>query len=227
MSDHDQHHHPGHHHDADELRHRWTAENWDERYSQKPSLWSGQVNGAVEEEVAGLEPGTALDVACGEGGDVLWLAEHGWQVEGVDVSQVALDRAAAQASARGLQERISWQQRDVLSWRPPASTYDLVSAVFLHLTADLRRSVYGALAGAVRPGGSLLVVAHHPSDLETTVGRPPEPELFVTAEELAEELALGPDWRVVTTSSRPKTARDSDGREVTVHDAVLRIVRDA
>ena len=210
---------------TDELRDRWTAESWDERYGQKPTLWSGKVNAALEEEVSVLEPGAALDVACGEGGDALWLAEHGWRVEGVDVSQVALDRASAQAELRGVQDRVSWRQRDVLVWRPPASTYDLVSVVFLHLTPDFRREVYGALAGAVRPGGTFLVVAHHPSDLDTTVGRPPERELFFTAEELAADLGHG--WSILTASSRPKVALDGEGRAVTVHDTVLRAVRDS
>ena len=111
----------------------------------------------------------------------------------------------------------------MLSWRPPAASYDLVSVTFLHFPPDLRTSVYGALADAVRPGGSFLVVAHHPSDLETTVGRPPEPELFFTPEELVGD--LDGDWDVVTATRRPKTAKDADGHEVTVHDTVLRAQR--
>jgi 2-polyprenyl-3-methyl-5-hydroxy-6-metoxy-1,4-benzoquinol methylase len=207
----------------EDLSHRWTAENWDRRYAEKPALWGGHVNAAVEEETAGLTPGRALDVACGEGGDSLWLAEQGWQVDGIDVSQVALDRARARAEAQSLQERVSWQQRDVLAWRPPESTYDLVTVTFLHFPPELRRRVYAALAAAVRPGGSFLVVAHHPSDLETTVRRPPEPELFFTADDLVADLEG--EWTVATASSRPKTAVDADEREVTVHDTVLRAVR--
>ena len=216
--------HEHHHHTAEELRDRWTAENWDERYSQHPSLWSGHVNAALEEEATGLVPGTALDLPCGEGGDALWLAEHGWTVEGADVSSVALDRAAAQAQARGQADRISWRQRDVLTWRPAEPAYDLVSVTFLHLTPDIRPGVHRALASAVRPGGSFLVVAHHPSDLETTVGRPPERDLFFTPEEVAADLGEG--WSVASARVRPRTARDAEDREVTVHDTVLRAVRE-
>jgi 2-polyprenyl-3-methyl-5-hydroxy-6-metoxy-1,4-benzoquinol methylase len=215
--------HQHHQHTAEELRDRWTAESWDQRYREKPALWSGHVNAAVEEEVAGLPPGTALDLPCGEGGDALWLAEHGWQVEGADVSPVALGRAAAQASARGLEGSIIWSVRDVLTWQPPAPAYDLVSVTFLHLTPDIRPQVHRALASAVLPGGSFLVVAHHPSDLETTVGRPPEVELFCTPEQVAGDLGEG--WTVASARVRPKTARDAEGREVTVHDTVLRAVR--
>ncbi len=207
----------------DDRMDRWTAENWDRRYGEKPSLWSGHVNAALEEEVGSLTPGTALDVACGEGGDALWMAERGWQVEAVDVSRVALDRAAAQAEARDLQGRVSWQQRDVLAWQPPPSTYDLVSVTFLHFPVELRTRVYAGLAAAVRPGGSFLVVAHHPSDLVTTVRRPPEPDLFFTPEDLTAD--LGDEWDVVSARVRPKSARDGDDREVTVHDTVLRAHR--
>ena len=74
---------------------RWDATFWDERYATSPALWSGHVNAVVADEAGRLAPGTALDVGCGEGGDALWLAERGWQVLGVDVSRVALERAAA------------------------------------------------------------------------------------------------------------------------------------
>src|SRR5205085_8196577 len=119
----------------------------------------------------------ALDVGCGEGGDALWLAEHGWQVVGVDVSQVALDRAAARAGETGLADRTTWEQRDLLRWSPPAATYDLVTACFIHLAAGDRQAVYAALADAVVPGGTFLVAAHHPSDADV-VDRPPHAELY-------------------------------------------------
>ena len=122
----------------------------------------------------------------------------GWQVVGVDVSQVALDRARAQAEARGLADRVDWQRRDLLEWRPPEASYDLVSVTFLHMPPGMRAAVYDALAAAVRPGGSFLVVAHHPSDLDTSVGRPPEPDLFFTPDELVG--ALDDEWSVETAS---------------------------
>ncbi len=94
--------HDGHHqHGAEPSTDRWSAEFWDDRYGSMPTLWSGHVNAVVRTETASLSPGTALDVGCGEGGDALWLAERGWRVEGVDVSQVALDRAARRAHEAG------------------------------------------------------------------------------------------------------------------------------
>ncbi|GAA5144654.1 class I SAM-dependent methyltransferase [Pseudonocardia eucalypti] len=74
-----------------------SAEYWDERYGQREQLWSGEPNGPLVVEVSGLAPGRALDVGCGEGGDAIWLARRGWRVTAMDISQVALDRAAEAA----------------------------------------------------------------------------------------------------------------------------------
>ncbi len=201
---------------------RWDADFWDERYASAPALWSGHVNAVVRDETADLAPGRALDVGCGEGGDALWLAGRGWQVTGVDVSRVALQRAAERAEAVGLASRTTWEQRDVLSWTPPAGAFDLVSVAFIHLAAGDRAGAYAGLAAAVAPGGTFLVVAHHHSDVGV-VPRPDDPGLWFTAEELA--AGLGPGWDVLVAEARPRQGRHPDGHEVTLHDTVLRARR--
>lgn len=200
---------------------RWTPGFWDERYRSKPALWSGNANAVVISETGDLASGRALDVGCGEGGDALWLAGRGWQVDGIDISQVALDRAAVHAAAAGadVAGRITWERRDLLTWTPPAASYDLVSVPYFHLPPAVRVPVYAGLAAAVAPGGTFLVVAHHPSDIGV-VPRPPEPDLFFTPEDLADELDEG--WEVVTAEARARPGRHPDGYDVTLHDTVLR-----
>lgn len=213
-------HHDDQHSDPEEMP-RWDAAFWDDRYSSSDALWSGHVNAVVRDEVAGLPAGQALDVGCGEGGDALWLAGQGWQVLGIDVSKVALDRAAAHARTTGLDAMTTWEHRDLLAWAPPAETYDLVSVAFVHLAGDSRREVYAGLAAAVAPGGTFLVAAHHPSDLGV-VPRPPHPELFFTAEDLVHDLRDGPgEWEVVTAEARSRTGAHPDGHDVTLHDTVV------
>jgi SAM-dependent methyltransferase len=199
---------------------------WDERYRSRPLLWSGRPNLQLVAEVEGLPPGTALDVGAGEGADAIWLAQRGWRVTAVDLSPVALERAAAHAAEAGpeVAARIDWQQRDILEWEPPAGRYDLVSTQYLHLPPALRRSFFERLAASVGPGGTLLVVGHHPSDLQTSVPRPPMPELFFTGEEVAAALE-GPEWEVVADAAVPYEVEDPDGRLVVVHDTVFRARR--
>ena len=84
--------------------------------------------------------------------------------------------------------------------------------------------MFRRLAAAVAPGGTLLIVGHHPSDLQTTVPRPPLPELFYTGDDIV-GLLDDADWTIVTNAASPRTATDPDGNAVTVHDSVLRAAR--
>ncbi len=194
---------------------------WEERYRSKTGVWSGRPNPHLVAEAAELTPGTALDVGAGEGADAHWLAERGWRVTAVDFSTTALQRAAARAEALGadVAHRLNWVYAD-LTTGPIEGHFDLVTAHFMHLPEPQRGVLHARLAAAVAPGGSLLIVGHHPSDLQTTVPRPPVPELFFTAEEIA--ASLDPDeWDVVVAEARARVATDPDDREVTIHDAVL------
>ncbi len=201
---------------------------WEDRYRSQDAIWSGRPNAVLVDEIGDVTPGLALDVGSGEGADAIWLAERGWRVTAVDISGTALSRARGHAEGRGahVAGRIEWLRRDVLGWVPAAGSYDLVSAQYMHLPPAERRDLFARLADAVRPGGILLIVAHHPSDLETSMRRPRMPELFFTAEEVAASLDPG-SWDVLAADARPHAATDPDGREVTVHDTVLKARRAA
>ncbi len=127
---------------------------WDARYASRERIWSGEPNRQLVAEAASLAPGRALDVGSGEGADALWLAERGWRVTAVDVSPVALERAAARAAEHGdeVASRVAWEQADVRTWSPPVAAYDLVSAQFLHPGPDVRPQVVRRLAAADRAG---------------------------------------------------------------------------
>ena len=202
-------------------------EFWAERYRSARRVWSGNPNPQLVAEVAGLPPGRALDVGCGEGADAIWLARAGWTVVAADISGVALGRAAQHArdADPAAAERIEWRQADLLAQPPEAGSFDLVSAQFMQLPPEPRTRLLTALAAAVRDGGTLLVVGHHPSDLSTGVPRPPMPELFYIAEEIAG--LLDDSWTVTTCEARPRTASTPDGEEVTIHDTVLVATRTA
>ena len=202
------------------------AASWDERYRSQGQLWSGSPNPHLVSEASGLSPSTALDAGCGEGADAIWLAEHGWQVTAVDFSAVALERGAARAREMGaaLAERITWHHADLTEWVPTAAAYYLVSAQFMQLPRAQRESLFRRLAASVAPGGTLLIVGHHPSDLQTTVRRPRLPALFYTGSDVA--ALLDPDgWDIIVNAARERQVMDPDDRSVAVHDTVLRAQR--
>jgi SAM-dependent methyltransferase len=217
--------HSHHHHPAPGLGETdvFDAAFWDARYASAPAIWSGEPNPQLVTEAAELTPTTALDVGCGEGADAVWLAALGWQVTALDISRVALDRAAAHARAAGpeVAGRITWQQADLTEGVALTGTYGLVSAHFMQLPPPQRNALYRALAALVAGGGTLLIVGHHPSDLETAAHlRPHHPELMFTADEIAALLDPA-EWQIVTAEARSRSVIDADGRDVDVKDAVL------
>jgi SAM-dependent methyltransferase len=196
-------------------------EYWEERYRTAPAVWSGEPNRQLVAEAAELPPGTALDAGSGEGGDAVWLARRGWRVTAVDFARTALDRGAQAAQGAGVADRIEWVRADLLSWTPP-ERYDLVSAQFFHLAPPERATVFATLAGAVAPGGRLLLVGHDVSDLDSGAHRPHAPERFFTAAEVAASLDPA-EWDVVTSTTRrrPALEHEAEHHGVTVADTVL------
>jgi SAM-dependent methyltransferase len=127
--------------------------NWDERYSGEKKIWSGNPNAQLVAEVSALTVGTALDVGCGEGGDVIWLASRGWKVTGADFSSNGLARAARHADEAGVG---TGGHLLVVGHAP--------SAVFTHLTASQRRAMFFAqdLVPGLPDGFEVLVVDQRP-----------------------------------------------------------------
>jgi len=176
---------------------------WDGRYSAQGQLWSGAPNGALVAEAADLPPGQALDLGCGEGGDAVWLAERGWLVTAVDISRVALERAAAAAG----DTKICWTHGDITVSPPPAGAFDLVSALYFPLPIAAPDALRSLLA-AVAPGGTLLVIGHDLRDLDEEHRRHMEAEFdpadFFRPDEIAER--LDDTWTVEVNEVRPRIA---------------------
>ena len=169
---------------------------WEDFYAGGKSRWSGKPNASLVEEVAGLEPGTALDLGCGQGGDAIWLATQGWTVTATDIAQAALDVAAQHAAEAGV--TVNWERHD-LAESLPARPFDLVTASFLHSDVELPRArILRAAADAVAPGGTLLVVGHAPS--------PEHPHHDLPSpEEVVAEIALPEDgWELQASELRER-----------------------
>jgi len=225
-------HHGHHHHDREltleEQRAALTAEFWDERYGSSDRVWSGNPNRRLVEQAADLPPGTALDVGCGEGGDAIWLAGRGWEVTAVDVSEVALSRTAKHAIDAGVDRRVDVGFYDVLGERPPRRPhgrpgYDLVSAHFMHVPEADFAGVYRRIAAAVAPGGRLLVVAHHPFDVESGARESHGPGLLFGPDRVLETLGTD-EWEVEVAEVQPREQDTPDG-PMQVKDTVVRLRR--
>jgi SAM-dependent methyltransferase len=197
-------------------------EDWDRRYDGVELVWRAAPNQFLVSETADLEPGRALDLACGEGRNAIWLAEHGWQATGVDFSPVGLEKARRFADER--QVAVEWIEADARRWHP-TSSYDLVVVFYLQLPGSERRDAYRAAAGAVAPGGTLLVVGHDRSNLEHGFGGPQDPDLLFSAEDVLDDLGDLRDGYVVQRAEPVRRAVTVDGVESIAIDALVRAVR--
>jgi len=169
-------------------------------------------------EVTGLAPGRALDVGCGEGADAVWLARLGWDVTGLDVSKVALDRAERHAADAGV--RVTWVRSGLVDAPLPSGGFDLVSAQYPALLRTPDHQAERALLAAVAPGGVLLVVHH--ADVEAGSGHGFDPADYVMPADVA--ALLGDGWQIEADDRRPRTVRGGAGAGHS-HDLVLRARR--
>ncbi|MEV0393601.1 class I SAM-dependent methyltransferase [Polymorphospora rubra] len=193
---------------------------WDEMYRSRDQLFSGAPNGVLVAEVTDLPPGHALDLGCGEGGDALWLARHGWQVTAIDVAPTALRRAAANGT--DVTGRVTWTLADLASTPPPAGAFDLVSAQYFPLPHQPDHTALRGLLAAVAPGGTLLVASHDLADLPPPQENQPDPGDYYQPAEIAD--LLDHDWTILINETRPRTAPAPAGTHHT-HDTVLRARR--
>ncbi|MFC7571886.1 class I SAM-dependent methyltransferase [Klenkia terrae] len=155
------------------------------------------------------------------------MAGQGWQVTGSDVSPVALERARQAGEAAGVADAVTWEQADGRGdWAPPAGAYDLVTASFLQFPRSELADFHRKLAAAVAPGGTLLITAHH-ADSHAGEGTPFTADLFATAQEMADGLALDAGWEVSATDPTREAVfpPGPEGTLMSVRDAVLRAVR--
>lgn len=134
---------------------------WNQRYRRgdaprgdRPNRWFAAQHATLDRVAATLAAQqrvpAALDVACGAGGTVLWLAQRGWYATGVDVSDAALALASQAAAEAGLTSRTHLLHADLDQWRPAPDSYDCITCFYF-----LERSLWPALRAAVRPGGLL------------------------------------------------------------------------
>jgi len=193
------------------------ADHWETRYRERTRAWSGKPNPTLVEVAADLTPGTAIDLACGEGADVIWLAENGWTATGVDISPTAVERG--REAAAGLP--VTFVAADLSAWAPPAPV-DLVCSSFLHSEVDFPRiDILRAAAGWVAPGGHFLMVTHAEAPWWSALAHHDHVHLPSPEQDFA-ELALDPgEWETIEVGVRERDAVSPEGEPGVLKDGVL------
>ena len=196
------------------------ANDWDERYAAADLIWSAEPNRFVAELISPLTPGTAIDIAAGEGRNAIWLAQQGWTVTATDYSSVAVERMGARAAeVLGAQAaRLTPLVADATVAAPggPAA-YDLALFSYLQLPPAEWKVALRNGVQAVRPGGHVLVIGHSARNLTEGWGGPSTREVLYDPDEVVDAVDGLPvavehaDIRVrpVETEDGPREALDT------------------
>lgn len=165
-------------------------ERWNTKYSGKSDLVLNPPDDWLRQHASSLSAGKALDLACGLGHNAIWLAQHGWQVDAVDISPVGLELAKRLAD-QGLCRSINWIAADLDSYEVTAASCDL-AIVFRFLD---RVRLPALIDDALRPGGILIYETFASGQLARSDSHLKNPQFALQPNELP---ALFPRFAVMS-----------------------------
>lgn len=231
---------------------RSPEEFWEQRYSGSSPIWSGKVNATLASVVADSVPGRSLDLGSGEGGDVLWLAERGWQARGIELSPTAVNRARAAAAAKGI-DQASFEVRNLAEWASAVlpqereqEEFELITASFFQSPVELLRAeILRAALVKLSPGGRLVLVSHaapppwasaqqaHPEHGHDHSAKGQGPTFYTPADELAQlglasataELHNAAEYVVEVAEIRQRQVMDPSGADALIDDSLVVVRR--
>lgn len=205
---------------------QFSKDYWEGQWHQAHDAGGGSMatnppNPYLSRELGGLPTGTVLDVGCGAGAEAIWLASAGWQVTGVDISPRALAYATERAATAGVSDRIQWVEADATVWKPDAQ-FDLVLTCYAHPSIP-QLDFYDHIGDWVKPGGTLGIIGHlhTPSHGSHSDGHHAPAEASATAATISARLKAV-NWRIVTAEEHTRFLTGQDGREISIHDVVVR-----
>ena len=202
------------------------AAGWDQRYDTSEFVWATEPNRFLPPEVEGLTPGRALDVACGEGRNAVWLATQGWDATGIDFSAVGLAKAAQLAEHAGV--TCDWVVVDATEPFPESlGAFDLVVLFYAQMGAEGRRNMLASSAQALAPGGTLLWVAHDITNLAGGVGGPQSTDVLSGPDDVVADLLAAVPELVVERAEVVRRPVEKDGATVDALDTLVRVHRPA
>jgi SAM-dependent methyltransferase len=132
----------------------WLALTFDRIYSRGDDRLTRTPNAFLVETIKGVRPGKALDIGMGEGRNAIYLAQQGWEVTGLDLSEVGLKMANARARELGV--RIDARIQDIDKFEMGAAQWDLVCLLYFPIPEALRH-LHDRIAKALKPGGNVII----------------------------------------------------------------------
>ena len=160
---------------------------WDEKYKVEKNAPGEKANAFLRKHIRMLPKGQALDIATGEGRNAVFLAEHGFDVEAVDISKVGLRKARKLARAHRV--KIKTYLADLDIYPIPKERYVLITDFYF-----LDRRLIPRIKKALKPGGRIVFETYLVGQRSLGMGGPRHSQYLLQPNEL---LRLFKDFRVL------------------------------
>ena len=161
--------------------------DWDERYREPGFAYGTEPNEFLVSVVQRIPHGKILSLAEGEGRNAVYLASLGYQVTGVDGSEVGLRKAVELAAERGVS--ITTIHADLAEFEIEPEQWDGVIACYCHVPSDIRIPLHRAALKGLKSGGVFVLEAFSKEQLAYNTGGPQSLDLLMSLDELTRELA--------------------------------------
>ncbi|UOO82429.1 class I SAM-dependent methyltransferase [Uruburuella testudinis] len=173
---------------------------WDERYLTDDYVFGTAPNEFIARVLPQLpQGGRALDLATGEGRNGVFLAQHGFQAEGVDMSAVGLAKAQKLAAEKGV--RFDTRQQNIADMAWPSEQYAVITSVFCHFIEPERTQIAQRIIGALQAGGMFAGVFYHPDQIALGTGGPKDAAMLGTLAQM-QTAFHGLEWLVAEEIER-------------------------
>jgi 2-polyprenyl-3-methyl-5-hydroxy-6-metoxy-1,4-benzoquinol methylase len=190
-------------------------EFWDERFSAEEYIYGEEPSEYFRQFIDGMKPGRVLIPGAGEGRDAVYAAKLGWEVHAFDQSSSGRNKALKLAKKHHVE--INYVVADAADYDPGKNKFDLIAMVFFHLPPEFRSNFHNKLIQWLKPGGKVLVEAFHLRQMNNHSGGPKDPDLLITARQLAGDFRL-----LEITENRELTVELNEG---THHNGKAEVVR--
>jgi len=160
---------------------------WDERFKGKGFAFGKEPNPFLKKHIRLLPKGKALDIATGEGRNAVFLAQHGFEVDAVDISWVGLKKAQKLAGEIGVKIHTSFANLN--TYQIKKEKYDLIANFYF-----LRRGLIPKIKKGLKKGGRVIFETYTLEQKNIGTEGPKDPKYFLKPNEL---LRLFKDFRIL------------------------------
>jgi SAM-dependent methyltransferase len=157
-------------------------EYWNNRFSTAEYVFGKEPNDFLKQELDKITPGKVLFIAAGEGRNAVYAAQQGWQVDAIDYSETAKEKALKLATENNVQ--INYQIADIFNYSFPIEIYDVIVSIHFHCKEDLRDKFNAKLISALKPQGKIILQVFDKAQIKKDSGGPKDITMLYSLEDI-------------------------------------------